>query len=79
MPSYFGTIHLDQIAEYRLNFSVLFGVMRQKLYQVLIAPKSFQALFDRASICAKVKYNQGSRDKVVNAIMSLGGFANGGS
>ncbi len=53
--------------------------MRQKLYQVLIAPKSFQALFDRASICAKVKYNQGSRDKVVNAIMSLGGLANGGS
>ncbi len=35
----------DQITEYRLNFSILFGVMRQKLYQVLIAPKNFQALF----------------------------------
>ncbi len=52
----------DQIAEYRLNFSVLFGVMRQKLYQVLIgsySPKNFQALFDRASIRAKVKIRPG--------------------
>lgn len=40
-----GPWNPDQIAEYRLNFSVLFGVMRQKLYQVLIAPKNFQALF----------------------------------
>jgi hypothetical protein len=39
-----GPWNPDQIAEYRLNFSVLFGVMRQKLYQVLIgncSPKSF--------------------------------------
>ncbi len=40
-----GPWNPDQITEYRLNFSVLFGVMRQKLYQVLIAPKNFQALF----------------------------------
>ncbi len=62
LPSHSGTIHPDQIAEYRLNFSVLFGVMKQKLYQVLIGnypPKSFQALFDRASIRAKVKVRPG--------------------
>ncbi len=41
-----GPWNPDQIAEYRLNFSVLFGVMRQKLYQVLVAPKDFQALFN---------------------------------
>ncbi len=40
-----GPWNPDQIAEYRLNFSVLFGVVRQKLYQVLVAPKNFQALF----------------------------------
>ncbi len=40
-----GPWNPDQITEYRLNFSVLFSVMRQKLYQVLIAPKNFQALF----------------------------------
>ncbi len=57
-----GPWNPDQIAEYRLNFSVLFGVMRQKLYQVLIgncSPKNFQALFDRASIRAKVKIRPG--------------------
>lgn len=65
-----GPWNPDQIAEYRLNFSILFGVMRQKLYQVLIgdcSPKSLQALFDRASIRAKVKIRSGrlySRDKV---------------
>ncbi len=35
----------DQIAEYRLNFSVLFGVMRQKLYQVLVGTKKFPSPF----------------------------------
>ncbi len=35
----------DQIAEYRLNFSVLFGVMRQKLYQVLISTKKLSSPF----------------------------------
>ncbi len=65
-----GPWNPDQITEYRLNFSVLFGVMRQKLYQVLIgncSPKSFQALFNRASIRAKVKVRPGrlySRNKV---------------
>ncbi len=35
----------DQIAEYCLNFSVLFGVMRQKLYQVLISTKKLSSPF----------------------------------
>ncbi|CAH2559787.1 IS4 family transposase [Cardinium endosymbiont of Oedothorax gibbosus] len=65
-----GAWNPDQIAQYRLNFSVLFGVMRQKLYQVLVgdcSPKSFQRLFNRASIRAKIKIRISrlySRDKV---------------
>lgn len=35
----------DQIAEYRLNFSVLFSVMRQKLYQVLVGTKKLLSPF----------------------------------
>jgi hypothetical protein len=60
----------EKINEYRLNFSVLFGVMRQKMHQVLIgkcSTKSFQKLFDRVCIRAKVKIRPGrlySRDKV---------------
>ncbi len=78
-----GPWNPDQITEYRLNFSVLFGVMRQKLYQVLVgncSPKDFQALFDRASIRAKVKIRLGrlySRNKVdkPKRLMFLGKFA----
>lgn len=60
----------DQVAGYRLNFSILFGVMRGKLYQVLMGnccPDSFQKLFERAAVRAKVKIRPGrlySRDKV---------------
>jgi hypothetical protein len=58
------------LKEYRLNFSILFGVMREKLKQVLIgkcSPDEFQALFKRAAMRAKVKVRPGrsySRDKV---------------
>lgn len=60
----------DQIAEYRLNFSILFGAMREKLFQVLLgkcSPENFQMLFDRAATRAKVKIRPGrfyNRDKV---------------
>lgn len=65
-----GPWNPDQMREYRLNFSVLFGVMREKLHQVIIGscgPDSFQALFNRAAKRAKVKIRPGrlySRDKV---------------
>ncbi len=53
----------DLIAEYRLNFSVLFGVMRQKLYQVLIGKTVHQKAFKPfliEQVCAlKLKFNQG--------------------
>jgi hypothetical protein len=55
---------------FRLNFSVLFGVMRGKLHQVLLGnccPDSFQKLFERAAVRANVKIRLGrlySRDKV---------------
>jgi len=60
----------DQVGKYRLNFSVLFGVMREKLHQVITGnccSDSFQRLFDRAATRAKVKIRPGrlySRDKV---------------
>ena len=60
----------DQTTQYRLNFSVLFGVMRGKLHQVLLGnccPENFQKLFERAAVRAKVKIRPGrlySRDKV---------------
>lgn len=65
-----GPWNPDQMGEYRLNFSVLFGVMREKLHQVIIGngcPVSFQKFFDRAAARAKVKIRPGrlySRDKV---------------
>lgn len=60
----------DQIPEYRLNFSILFGVMREKLRQVITGncdPKNFQDLFDRVALRAKVKIRPRrlySRDQV---------------
>jgi hypothetical protein len=65
-----GPWNPDQMGKYRLNFSVLFGVMRERLHQVIIGnccPDSFQALFDRAAKRAKIKIRPGrlySRDKV---------------
>lgn len=63
-------LDLDQLPEYRLNFSLLFGVMREKLFQVVIgkcSPRKFEKLFDRAAQRAKVKVRPGrcySRHKV---------------
>lgn len=60
----------DKIPKHRLNFCVLFGVMREKLFQVLngnCCSESFQKLFDRAAVRAKVKIRLGriySRAKV---------------
>ena len=60
----------DNLPEYRLNFSVLFGVMRTQLQNVMLGnihPDRFQKLFNRASLRAKVKIRLGrsfSRDKV---------------
>jgi len=60
----------DKISLYRLNFSVLFGVMREKLLEVLTGKcdeNSFQIFFNRAATHAKVKIRPGrlySRDKV---------------
>jgi hypothetical protein len=60
----------DNMGQYRLNFSVLFGVMREKLHLVITGnccPDSFQKLFNRAATRAKVKIRPGrlySRDKV---------------
>lgn len=65
-----GLWNPEKVAQYRLNFSVLFWVMRQKLRKVIMgecSAKSFQVLFDRAAIRAKVKIRPGrlySRDKV---------------
>jgi hypothetical protein len=58
-----------RISEYRLNFSVLFGVMREKLRQTISGncdPDDFRMLFERASLRAKVKIRPGrlySREK----------------
>lgn len=65
-----GPWNPDCMGKYRLNFSVLFGVMRERLHQVIMGnccADSFQALFDRAAKRAKVKIRLGriySRDKV---------------
>lgn len=60
----------DNPGAYRLNFSVLFGVMRQHLQQVIVGacgPDEFQKFFNRAALRAKVKIRPNrvfSRDKV---------------
>jgi hypothetical protein len=60
----------DKTPLYRLNFSVLFGVMRRKLYEVLVGQcdeDTFESLFKRAASRAKVKIRPGrlySRAKV---------------
>jgi hypothetical protein len=60
----------DSLGEYRLNFSVLFGIMREKLQQVIIGkccPDNFQKVFMRAAARAKIKIRLGrlySREKV---------------
>lgn len=57
-----GFLDPDNIPEYRLNFSILFGCMREKLQKVIIgklSPKKFQAFFDRAALRAKVKVQPG--------------------
>ena len=65
-----GPWNPEKITDYRLNFSVLFGVMRHNMRQVFMggcSPTRFQKLFERACIRAKVKIRPGrlySRDKV---------------
>lgn len=65
-----GPWNLEQTPEYRLNFCVLFGVMRGKLQQVLLGDScadDFQMLFDRVASRAKIKIRPErwySRDKV---------------
>jgi Transposase DDE domain len=65
-----GPWNPERIPEYRLNFSILLGVMREKLRLVLIGrcePDHFQMLFDRAATRAKIKVRPGrsySREKV---------------
>lgn len=65
-----GPWNPDNPGTHRLNFSVLFGVMRQQLQQVVLGncdPELFQKLFDRAALRAKVKVRPNrifSRDKV---------------
>lgn len=60
----------DNHSKYRLNFSILFGVMREKLRQVIVgssSPEEFEMLFNRVALRAKVKIRPGrlfSRDKV---------------
>jgi hypothetical protein len=59
----------DDIPEYRLNFSVLFGVMRQKIFHALLGDypiKKLGKLFNRVASRAKVKIRPDrsySRDK----------------
>jgi hypothetical protein len=64
-----GCWDLDNLSEYRLNFSFLFGVMREKIYQVVMGNLSvdiFEKLFYRAAARAKIKVrpNRLYRDKV---------------
>jgi hypothetical protein len=60
----------ERISGYRLNFSVLFGVMRRHLQEVIVGKSSgrrFGRLFRRAASRAKVKVRPGrsySREKV---------------
>jgi hypothetical protein len=65
-----GFWDIDNIPEYRLNFSFLFGAMREKIQSVLLEELSFSSFnkfFLRAASRAKVKIRPGrlySRDKV---------------
>ncbi len=65
-----GAWNPDDISEYRLNFSILFGVMKEQLFKAVIGDysvKKFQKLFDRVAARAKVKVRPGrsySRDMV---------------
>lgn len=64
-----GFWEIDKLPEYRLNFSFLFGVMREKIYRVLMGElplESFNKFFLRAVSRAKIKVRPGrlySRDK----------------
>jgi hypothetical protein len=52
----------DKVTGFRLNFSILFGVMREQLREVILgncSPEKFQKVFDRASLRAKVKIRPG--------------------
>lgn len=65
-----GPWNPEQTPKYRLNFCVIFGVMRDKLKQVLIGDchsNDFQILFDRVASRAKIKIRPErwySKDKV---------------
>lgn len=65
-----GFWEIDNLPEYRLNFSFLFGVMREKIFQILLGKmsiESFNVFFQRAILRAKVKIRPGrsySRTKV---------------
>lgn len=51
----------DNPGTYRLNFSVLFGVMHQQLQQVVLGngePELFQKLFERGALRVRVKIRQ---------------------
>ena len=57
-----GSWDPDKVPEYRLNFSVLFGSMREQLQKVIVgksSPKQFQKLFNRVASRAKVKVRPG--------------------
>lgn len=57
-----GPWNPEKIADYRLNFSVLFGIMRHNMRQVFMggcSPNRFQKLFERACIREKVKIRPG--------------------
>lgn len=52
----------DNISKYRLNFSVLFGSMRELLQKVIVgksSTKKFQKLFNRVASRAKIKVRPG--------------------
>lgn len=65
-----GFWEIDNLPEYRLNFSFLFGVMREKLHRILLeelSVESFNKFFLRAVSRAKIKVRPGrlySRAKV---------------
>lgn len=60
----------DNIPETRLNFSVLFGLMKVQFQEIMVGninPERFQKFFNRAAARAKIKIRPGrsfSRDKV---------------
>jgi hypothetical protein len=52
----------DNIPEFRLNFSVLFGSMRELLQKVIVgksSSKQFQKLFNCVAFRAKIKVRPG--------------------